>query len=71
MATMAKARKKKIVKETKPMAEFKLTCLKCRDEVEEHTDAMQPAVLIFDCLKCGSHWVVGSTTIHRGSTNPE
>ena len=50
------------------MAAYKLTCLRCKEDVEEWTDSQEPAVMIFDCLKCGSHWVVGSTTIHAGST---
>jgi len=52
------------------MAGFKLTCLKCREEIDEWTDSVEPAVMIFDCLMCGSHWGVGSTTVHTGATKP-
>jgi len=62
--------KKKVAKEQKPMAEFKLTCLKCREVIDEWTDSKEPAIMIFDCLNCGSHWGVGSTMIHTGSTKP-
>lgn len=53
------------------MSQFKLTCLECGDEIEEHTDASKPAMLIFDCLKCGMHWVVGSTIAYKGNNKPE
>ena len=68
---MAKRRRiKKKLKPEKPLSAFNLTCLKCREEIDEHTDAVSPAVLIFDCLGCGSHWVVGSTTFHNGGGKP-
>ncbi len=69
MAPPKKKYKKKVVKAApKTMTLLKLTCLECGDEIEEHTDALKPAAMIFDCLKCGKHWGVGSMTVHEGST---
>ena len=61
---MVRRRKKKIPKEIAYNV-FKLTCLNCHAEIDEHLQSKQPEMVIFTCMSegCGKHWMVKSATL--------
>ena len=50
--------RKKTTKKEAPYNEFTLTCLNCRQPIDEHTQAAKPEVIIFDCMNCDGMWMV-------------